>query len=431
MHLVHDEDLVAASDRREAMRHHDAAAALLPRAVGVGVGVALGFPFVAVAVCLVGAAAVAAEPVVERRLHEPLTLAVESRGGLVEQADRRIAHDGARDREALLLPAGQLDAALAAVGLEPAREAPNELPAVGLPARRLDLRVRDHLALRARQPVGDVLTDGRREEDVVLRDHRDLPAQVVDVVVLEGGAVEEDLAGVGRVEALYELYGGALAAAGRADEGDLLAGQRREREPVQDLLLRLRREGEVHVDKVDAAGDGARRQLGRRARHRLDARLRVDRVADARERRERLDELRQLVREVAQAVLQVLGGHARLHCHPHRDEARRHEAARHVSRQEPRAGEHDDQGRDEEAVVHGAGALLDGALVLRARIEGLGLLLLHGKRAHSAQLLDHLVGVGDGVLGHLASALVEALHLADEEPLDKHHHRQRRHADEQ
>jgi len=52
-------------------------------------------------------------------------------------------------------------------------------------------------------------------------------------------------------------------------------------------------------------------------------------------------------------------------------------------------------------------------------------------RADGAQLLDHLVGVGDDVLGDLAAARVEALHPPDEEPLHEHHHRQRRHADEE
>ena len=50
---------------------------------------------------------------VQRLLHARLGLVVERRGRLVEQQDRRVAHDGAGDREALALAAGQGHAVLA------------------------------------------------------------------------------------------------------------------------------------------------------------------------------------------------------------------------------------------------------------------------------------------------------------------------------
>ena len=49
----------------------------------------------------------------ERRLHQRLALGVERRGRLVEQQERRVAQDRARDRDALALAAGQRHAALA------------------------------------------------------------------------------------------------------------------------------------------------------------------------------------------------------------------------------------------------------------------------------------------------------------------------------
>ena len=54
---------------------------------------------------------------VERILDVPLGVAVERRGRLVEQQDRRAFQDGARDGDALLLAAGELEAALADLGV--------------------------------------------------------------------------------------------------------------------------------------------------------------------------------------------------------------------------------------------------------------------------------------------------------------------------
>jgi hypothetical protein len=49
----------------------------------------------------------------QRLLHQLLAFGVERRGRLVEQQDRRVAQDGAGDRDALALAARQHDAALA------------------------------------------------------------------------------------------------------------------------------------------------------------------------------------------------------------------------------------------------------------------------------------------------------------------------------
>ena len=54
---------------------------------------------------------------VERVLDFLLGVAVERRGRLVEQQDRRAFENGAGDGDALLLAAGQLQAALADLGL--------------------------------------------------------------------------------------------------------------------------------------------------------------------------------------------------------------------------------------------------------------------------------------------------------------------------
>ena len=55
----------------------------------------------------------------ERSLHRALALGVERRGRLVEQQDGRVLEDGARDGQALALPAGELGAVLADLRVQP------------------------------------------------------------------------------------------------------------------------------------------------------------------------------------------------------------------------------------------------------------------------------------------------------------------------
>src|SRR6185503_15772452 len=101
------EDLVGRADGREAVRDHEGRAAA-PQAR-------------------------------ERVLDVALALAVEARGGLVEDQDARLGQQRARDRDALALAAGELDAALADDRVVALLEAAHELVAVRRPARGLDL----------------------------------------------------------------------------------------------------------------------------------------------------------------------------------------------------------------------------------------------------------------------------------------------------
>ena len=79
--VLEHEDLVGAADRRQPVRDDERRAAL----------------------------AQAPQAVLDHRL----ALAVEARRGLVEDEDARVGEDGPRDRDALALAAGELDAALA------------------------------------------------------------------------------------------------------------------------------------------------------------------------------------------------------------------------------------------------------------------------------------------------------------------------------
>src|SRR6185295_5274198 len=101
----------------------------------------------------------AAHQSVEALLDGGFDLAVERRGRLVEHEDRRVLEDDTRDRDALALAAGELDAALAdlrlvAASALPVLERSDELIGVREPGRALDVSV-----ARVRQPVADVLAD--------------------------------------------------------------------------------------------------------------------------------------------------------------------------------------------------------------------------------------------------------------------------------
>ncbi len=77
----------------------------------------------------------------QRGLHQGLALRIERRGGLVEQQQRRVAQDSARDRDALALAAGQRDAALAELGLKAAGQPADEFGGMGEIGGTLDFGV--------------------------------------------------------------------------------------------------------------------------------------------------------------------------------------------------------------------------------------------------------------------------------------------------
>ena len=111
---------------------------------------------------------------VERLLDRRLDLGVERAGRLVEDEDRRVLEEDAGDRDALPLAAGELDAALADMGvvaapLVPVAELGDEGVGMGKPRGLCDLRL-----ARMRPPIADVVADRAVEERGVLGDEADL-----------------------------------------------------------------------------------------------------------------------------------------------------------------------------------------------------------------------------------------------------------------
>ena len=163
---------------------------------------------------------------VELVLDVPLGVAVERRGRLVEQQDRRALQNGAGNGDALLLAARQFQAALADFGLVALGRAPDEAVDLRLARRLLDLGV-----ARIPAAVADVVADGVVEQHGILRHHADGGAQrslrhIADVL-----AVDQDAAAADVVEAKQQPRDRRLAGAGRADNGDGVPPRHRSSSP--------------------------------------------------------------------------------------------------------------------------------------------------------------------------------------------------------
>ena len=97
---------------------------------------------------------------------------VERRGGLVEQEDRRVAHDRPGDRHPLALAAREPAAALADDRVVTVREADHEVVDLGGPGRGLDV-----LVAGVGPAEADVLADRGVEQEALLKHDAELAAQ--------------------------------------------------------------------------------------------------------------------------------------------------------------------------------------------------------------------------------------------------------------
>ena len=158
------------------------------------------------------------------------------------------------------MPAGELVASLADVGLVAVLQASDEVMRVGEPGGLLNLLGARLLAV---QPLGDVGEDRAGEEDGLLADEADLASEVAHVERAQVVAIERDRAADGVVEALEQHYRRRLSAARLSDEGDCLAGRTREVELLGDEEVGPRRVGEVDVLALDGALDVRRLEAAR------------------------------------------------------------------------------------------------------------------------------------------------------------------------
>lgn len=179
----------------------------------------------------------------ERLLNELFGFRIERGGRLVENENRRVLEERARDGHALPLPHGQARASLSHDRVVLVGEVFDEPVRVRGFGRR-----NDPLHRNVQPPVGDVVPDRVVEEHRLLRDEADLLAQGFERDRTDLVAVEQNAAGGGVVKARQEVCDRGLAGARRADERNSLAPQDRHVDAVQDLLVVV---GEIHVFEPD------------------------------------------------------------------------------------------------------------------------------------------------------------------------------------
>ena len=149
---------------------------------------------------------------------------VERAGCLVEDQDRRVLQQRAGDRQALPLAAGQHAAAFAGMGLEFLFAALDEferLRALSCDAHFLVGGVR----LADAQIVGERTVEQQR----LLEHHADVTPQRGQLQAADIHAVDLDDAGLRIESTVQQRDRGGFAGAGRADQRDGLAGERRKR----------------------------------------------------------------------------------------------------------------------------------------------------------------------------------------------------------
>ena len=158
---------------------------------------------------------------------------IEMRGRLVEQQQRRVLQEGAGDRHALRLAAGQAVAALADPGVQAIRQRGGELGDAGAARGLLDLGVGGLGAGEA-----DVVADRAGEQHRALADPGGQPRQRLRHQIGDVGTVDRHAAPVGAHEAQQDLDHRRFAGTRRAGQHQRLAGRHAERQPVQRRAAR-------------------------------------------------------------------------------------------------------------------------------------------------------------------------------------------------
>ncbi len=163
------------------------------------------------------------------RLNRLFVVRVELRGGFVENQDGRIFQQGTGNGHALLLSAGQLEAALAHLRLIALGRADDEV---------VDMRGARHRLYLGRAgagfAVGDVVANGVVEQHRVLRHDADGAAHTGLRDLGDVLAVDQNAPGLRRVKAKQQTRQRGFSRAGRADDGDCFSGGHGEVQPIEN-----------------------------------------------------------------------------------------------------------------------------------------------------------------------------------------------------
>src|SRR5207245_7267048 len=172
------------------------------------------------------------------------------RSCLVGERKWRIFENGARAGDALPLPAAQACAAFTNYGVIALRQLDDKI------VRQGSLRGGDDSFLgNIGQAVADVVANGIVKEDVLLRDHGDLPAQRAKCGFPHIAAINADGARSDIIKAGQEIDERGFARAARADKSNQLAFAGAESNVAQDGSGIVRK---THVFKANLAGEGGK-----------------------------------------------------------------------------------------------------------------------------------------------------------------------------
>src|SRR5262249_14809206 len=173
-------------------------------------------------------------------LNDRLALRVERAGRLVEDQYARLGHEGARDGEPLLLPAREIRAVLHQHGVQPLRQAVDELGRAGHPCSEQDL-----LQGRVELGDGDVLPHRAVEQKGFLEHHPDIAPQVVELDVARVHAIQSYYALLRGVQPLDQARQRRFPAPAAPDDADHVAGRYPEGDAIDRARLRHVREHDV------------------------------------------------------------------------------------------------------------------------------------------------------------------------------------------
>src|SRR5260370_26364645 len=137
---------------------------------------------------------------------------------LGEEGDRGMAEDGAGNGQALALPAGEVLALLAHMGIIAIRQARDHLMDRGFFRRFYDV-----FDARSRPPKGNILANGALKEQRVLQHHTHVVAQHIQRVQADGHTIDYDCPLLPIVEARAQADERGFPAALEAAQANLLA----------------------------------------------------------------------------------------------------------------------------------------------------------------------------------------------------------------
>ena len=164
--------------------------------------------------------------------HRSVRFEIQRGKAVVKDIDPGAADQRPRDGDPLLLTAGKVGAALADVRVQAFRQRTHKIRRLRQFQRAPDLRVRG-----VRHTEADVFPYGAAEKRGRLRDIADQAVQRLGVHILHVHAVHFHAAGRCVVQPGDQIDKGGFAAAGAADYGRRLSGQRRKGDVPQDRVL--------------------------------------------------------------------------------------------------------------------------------------------------------------------------------------------------